>query len=257
MVDTLKLALATLATACTLLGLWVGAIHVWGLPAYVLPMPSAIGAALWRGWIDGLLWEHAWFTIRGALGGYFIGSLLGILAGAIVGEIRVARLAFYPVIIAIQSMPTIAIAPLIVVYLGVGLESKVATVALLCFFPVFVNTVAGMRSADPNLVDLYHAASATRIRLFLDVKLPSAADHIFASLQVALVLSFVGCVVSEFVASRAGLGHVIAAFASDLNVAVMFAAIASLAIIGAIFSMLVARLHHRVVFWRRRDTGQE
>lgn len=247
-----KLALATTATFLTLLLLWQGAIAAFALPEYVLPPPGRVGATLIQGWIGGTLWEHAWFTIRGAVIGCLIGSALGIVVGAIVAEVRVVSLAFYPLVIAIQSMPTVAIAPLLIVYLGVGLLSKVVTVALLCFFPVFVNTVAGFKAADPRLIDLYRAASATRLRMFIDVKLPSAVDHIMASLQIAAVLAFVGCVVSEFVASSAGLGHIIKKFASDLNVAVMFAAIVSLAVIGASTAFGVSRLHRRLVFWRRR-----
>lgn len=250
MAEPLKLALATIATFVTLMLLWQGAIGLFSVPAYILPAPSAVGAALERGWIGGALWPHAWFTLRGALIGGAIGALAGIVAGAIVAEVRVASLAFYPLVIAIQSMPTVAIAPLIVVYLGVGLASKIATVALLCFFPVFVNTVAGFRAADPRLVDLYRAASATRWRMFLDVKLPGAVDHVMASLQIALVLAFVGCVVSEFVASSAGLGYVIKTFASDLNAAVMFAAIASLGLIGGVLGALITRAHRAIVFWR-------
>jgi NitT/TauT family transport system permease protein len=250
MAEALKLALATIATFVALMLLWQGAIVLFSVPAYILPTPAAVGAALERGWIGGALWPHAWFTLRGALIGAVLGSLAGIVAGAIVAEVRVASLAFYPLVIAIQSMPTVAIAPLIVVYLGVGLASKIATVALLCFFPVFVNTVAGFRAADPRLVDLYTAAAATRWRMFLDVKLPGAVDHIMASLQIALVLAFVGCVVSEFVASSAGLGYVIKTFASDLNTAVMFAAIASLGLIGGVLGALITRAHRVIVFWR-------
>ncbi|MGH6891776.1 MAG: ABC transporter permease [Dongiaceae bacterium] len=247
-----KLALATAATFAALMLLWQGAIGFFALPEYVLPAPGRVGAALVQGWIGGTLWEHAWFTLRGALIGWAIGSLCGIAVGAIVAEVRVFSLAFYPLLIAFQSMPTVAIAPLLVVYLGVGLGSKIVTVALLCFFPVFVNTVAGFQATDSRLIDLYRAASATRFRMFLDIKLPSAVDHIMASLQIAAVLAFVGCVVSEFVASTAGLGYIIKAFANDLNVAVMFAAIASLGVIGATTAFLVSRLHQRLVFWRRR-----
>jgi NitT/TauT family transport system permease protein len=250
MAEPLKLALATIATFVALMLLWQGAIGLFAVPAYILPAPSAVGTALERGWIGGAFWPHAWFTLQGALTGCLLGALAGILAGAIVAEVRIASLAFYPLVIAIQSMPTVAIAPLIVVYLGVGLASKIATVALLCFFPVFVNTVAGFRAADPRLVDLYRAASATRWRMFLDVKLPGAVDHVMASLQIALVLAFVGCVVSEFVASSAGLGYLIKTFANDLNAAVMFAAIASLGLIGGTLGFLIARAHRAIVFWR-------
>lgn len=250
MPEPLKLALATLTTFVVLMLLWQAAISWFALPSYILPSPSAVGAALERGWIGGTLWPHAWFTFRGAMIGFLIGSLLGIVVGAIVAEVRIASLALYPLVIAIQSMPTVAIAPLIVVYLGVGLPSKIVTVALLCFFPVFVNTVAGFRAADPRLIDLYRAASATRLRMFFDVKLPGAVDHIMASLQIALVLAFVGCVVSEFVASSAGLGYIIKTFANELNAAVMFAAIASLGLIGGTIGFLITQAHRRIVFWR-------
>lgn len=252
MPESLKLAAATTATFIVLVLLWNWAIAAFGLPAYILPAPSQIGEALAQGWIGGTFWPHAWFTLRGALTGYVIGCLLGIVIGAFVAEIRVVALALYPLVIGIQSMPTVAVAPLLVVYLGVGLPSKIATVALLCFFPVFVNTVAGLRAANPQLVDLYRAANATRLRIFWDVKLPGAADHIMASLQVAIVLAFVGCVVSEFIASSAGLGYIIKTFASDMNVAVMFAAVLSLALIGAVSGYLISLLQRRIVFWRRR-----
>lgn len=250
--EILKTTSATVATFLALILLWQGAIRVFDLPAYMLPPPGEIGRALLQGWIGGSFWNHAAFTIRGALLGFALGSLLGVLVGVIVAEVRAAALAVYPLVIAIQSMPTVAVAPLIVVYLGVGLASKVATVALLCFFPVFVNTVAGIRAADPRLTDLYRAASATRLRLLLDVKLPGAVDHVMASLQIAVVLAFVGCVVSEFVASTSGLGYVVKTFANDLNAAVMFAAIISLGVIGGTAGFLMARLHRHLVFWRPR-----
>jgi NitT/TauT family transport system permease protein len=248
--ETFKLGFATLVTFLALMLLWQGAIILFALPSYILPSPYAVGSALERGWIGGALWHHAWFTMCGVLIGCLIGAIAGIAAGAIVAETRIFSLAFYPLVIAVQSMPTVAIAPLIIVYLGVGLASKIVTVAMLCFFPVFVNTVAGFNAADPKLIDLYQAASATRWRMFLDVKLPGAVDHIMASLQIALVLAFVGCVVSEFVASSAGLGHIIKTFATDLNSAVMFAAIASLGILGGTLGFLITRIHRRIVFWR-------
>jgi NitT/TauT family transport system permease protein len=248
--DTLKTAAATATTFVALMLLWYGAIAAFGIPAYVVPTPGQVGTALLNGWVGGSLWEHAAFTMTAAMTGFVIGCLAGMVVGALVAEIRVVSLAVYPGIIAIQSMPTVAIAPLIVVYLGVGISSKVFTVALLCFFPVFVNTVAGLNAADPRLIDLYRAFSAARLRVFFEVKLPGAVDHIMASLQIAVVLAFVGCVVSEFVASTKGLGHIIRTFASDLNVAFMFAAIVSLGALGAVAGTLVARLHKAIVYWR-------
>lgn len=240
---------ASSMTLVLVLGAWEAAVRGLSLPAEVLPGPLTVGRALWSGWVGGTFWPHAWLTIQGALGGCLIGALLGVVLGVVVAQWPVMRRALYPVVAAVQSMPTVAIAPLIVVYFGVGLPSKLVTVAMLCFFPLFVNTVAGIAAADARLLDLYRAASASRWRVLVDVKLPSAAPSMLAGLQVALVLSFIGCVVSEFVASRAGLGHLIKIYANDLNVAVMFACIVSLAVIGGSLGYALTRF--REVMRRR------
>jgi NitT/TauT family transport system permease protein len=249
--DWLKTAIASAITFAALIFGWDFAVRALEVPEYLIPPPAMVGRALMQGWIEGTLHEHAAFTIQATLAGFLIGAAVAIVLGALVAEIRPLALAIYPLVIAIQSMPTVAIAPLIVVYFGVGMASKVFTVALLCFFPVFVNTIIGLRAADPNLVDLYRAHMGGRWRIFLDVKLPGAADHVMSGLQVGVVLAFVGCVVSEFVASTRGLGFIIRAFASELNISVMFAAIASLGALGAITGALVRLAHRRVVFWRR------
>jgi NitT/TauT family transport system permease protein len=249
--EGLRIALASLATLATLLAAWMLAIRLLGLPPQVLPSPSEVARALAAGWIGGAFWPHILITLQGALGGGLIGAALGIVAGVALAEWPLARRTLYPIVIGLQSMPLVAVAPLIVVYFGVGLASKVVMVALLCFFPPFVNTVAGFMAADPRLLDLYRAASATRWRTLVDVKLPGAADHVLAGLQIALVLSFIGCVVAEFVAARAGLGYLIKVYANDLNVAVMFAGIASLAIVGGGLGYLLALCRRRVVFWGR------
>jgi NitT/TauT family transport system permease protein len=250
--EPIKTGLATAATFLLLLAAWTLAIDVFELSPQILPSPAAVAEALWHGWSQGAFVPHAVFTLQGALGGWAIGAVLGALAGAVVAESNLARRVLYPMVIAVQSMPTVAIAPLIVVYFGVDLPSKLVTVALLCFFPVFVNAVAGLTSADPRLLDLYRANGASRWRTLIDVKVPSAADAVLSGAQVAIVLSFIGAVVSEFVASRAGLGYLIKTFANDLNVAVMFAAIATLAVLGAGIGTALARLRGAVVFWKPR-----
>lgn len=250
--DRLKTLGATMVTLAVLALAWEGAIRLFALPEFVLPPLSRIGGALNQGWVEGTLHEHALFTLQGTTTGLIVGAVAAIALGALVAEIRPLALAVYPLVIATQSMPTVAIAPLIIVYLGVGLASKVATVALLCFFPVFVNTIIGVRGADPALIDLYRAFGASRFRVFRDVKLPGAVDSIMAGLQIAVVLAFVGCVVSEFIASPKGLGHIIRAFAADLNVAVMFAAIIGLATMGAIAGGAARTAHRTLVPWRRK-----
>ncbi len=250
--ELVKVALASAATFLVVLMAWTATIRMLALSPQVLPGPAEVAAAWWQGFAGGAFWPHLGFTLQGALGGCAIGALLGVVAGACVAEWRPVRQTLYPMAMAIQAMPTVAIAPLIVVYFGVGLPSKLVTVSLLCFFPLFVNTVSGLAGADARLLDLYRAASATRWRMLLDVKLPSAAGSMLAGLQVALVLSFIGAVVSEFVASRAGLGFVIKTYANDLNVAVMFAAIATLAMLGGSLGAGLVLLRRRLLFWERQ-----
>jgi NitT/TauT family transport system permease protein len=251
--DIALTALATAITVIAIIAAWDYAVVALALPEFLLPRPAAVAAALHQGWIVGALHEHAAFTVAATATGFAAGALAGIVLGALVAEIRPLALAIYPLVIATQSMPTVAIAPLIVVYFGVGMGSKVVTVGLLCFFPIFVNTVTGVRGADPALVDLYRAHGASRWRIFRDVKLPGAVDPIMAGVQVAVVLAFVGCVVSEFVASTRGLGFIIRALASDMNVALMFAAIVSLGAIGAIAGGAARYAHRKLVPWR--NTG--
>lgn len=240
--ETIKTVAASTATLIVALLIWEVFVRSLQISPQVLPGPELVAQALWQGWVGGTFWLHIWVTLKGALGGCAIGGTLGFAVGVAVASNRRLHQALYPVVIAIQSMPTVAVAPLIVVYFGIDLASKLVTVALLCFFPLFVNTVAGLRSADPRLLDLFRAASASRWRILLDVQIPGCVPHLIAGLQVAVVLSFIGCVVSEFVASRAGLGHLIKTYANDLNVAVMFACIVTLALLGGSAGYALNRL---------------
>lgn len=249
--DNIKTLVATCITLFLCAVGWEWAIRAFELPSFVLPPLSSIGQALYQGWVVGTLYEHALFTLQGTLIGLVIGVVVAIVLGALVAEIRPVALAVYPLVIATQSMPTVAIAPLIIVYLGVGIASKVATVALLCFFPVFVNTIVGVRGVNPALIDLYRAFGASRFRIFSDVKFPGAIDQVMAGIQVAVVLAFVGCVVSEFIASPKGLGHIVRTYAADLNVSVMFAAIIGLGVLGALAGAFARAAHRALVPWRR------
>jgi NitT/TauT family transport system permease protein len=151
-------------------------------------------------------------------------------------------------------MPKVALAPLIIVWFGFGILSKIVMVALICFFPVFINTIIGIRSTDPNLIDLMRVFSASRFNIFLQVELPSASSYIFGGLQIAVVFGLIGTIVSEFVASQRGLGVLIQASSSNLDVASTFALLVTLGLIGVIGSELVSFIHRKVVFWERRVT---
>lgn len=250
--DALRTGLATLLTACVLLTVWAWATGPGGLQKTVLPSPADVLGALYNGWIAGQLWPHAAFTAQAAFAGLLIGTLLGLAGAALVVMVPVLEAFLLPVVFAMQSVPKIAVAPLVIAYLGFGIGSKIFTAALLAFFPVFVAAITGMRSLDPGLIDLYRVASASRWHVLRHARIPAAAPYLFASLQIAIVLSLIGSVVSEFIASTHGLGFVIKARSQDLDVSMMFAAIFTLSLMGVLGGAAVSWAQRRLVFWVAR-----
>lgn len=238
-----------IVAGAVLLAVWSAAVRLLQIEPYVLPGPEETLRALWLGWGHGRLYAPALFTIQATMAGLFIGCFLGVALGILAGEIEPIGKMFYPLVVGIQAMPLIAIAPLLVVWLGIGIESKIFMVAQLCFFPTFVSTIAGMRAAGPELLDLYRTFDAGRWHTLRNVRLPAAASFIFGGLQISVVLSLIGCVVAEFVASTSGLGALVKSLSGDLDVAMMFAAILSLGIMGAIGGLTVRWLHRRLAFW--------
>jgi len=236
-------------TLAVVLAAWHYAVILLDMPDYVLPDPLAVWRALVAGFQDGTLWRHIGYTLYATLAGYAIGSVLALGLGALLAESRTFEKFVYPVLVAIQATPKVALAPLILVWFGFGIASKVVLVVLICFFPLFVNTIVGIRRVDPDLIDACKAFSASRWYLFRHVKLPAAAGDIFAGLQIGISLALIGTVVGELVSSEAGLGYLIGSSAVNMNVSTMFAAVALLAVIGIAGTEAVRLLHRRVVFW--------
>jgi NitT/TauT family transport system permease protein len=253
-------AFVQLAMAAAVIGFWQWSIWFFAIPPYLLPQPLDVLRALKIGLIDGLFYPHIAATLSATATGYLVGCAFALVTGIIVAEFQSVGRVLHPYIVALQAMPKVALAPLVVVWFGFGMASKVALVAMISFFPVFVNVIAGIRSTNPDLINLYRAFSAGRLSTLINVKLPSAAGAIFAGLQIAVVLALIGAVVAEFVASTAGLGNLIQAAGVNLNVPIMFAAIIILSAIGVISSQLLRALNERVVFWeggRRSATTDE
>jgi len=249
MSERLKNWLSPSLTFVALLLVWQGVTTSGSVPDYLIPPPSRVGAAMWTVYTTGTILPHLAATATEMILGFTAGSIAALIAACIVAEFREVERCVYPFIVALQSVPKVALAPLLIVWFGFGIASKVVLVGLICFFPVFVNAMTGLQAARPELVDLYRAFSATRWRIFWDVKLPSAAGAIFAGLQVGLVLALLGAVVGEFVAAQEGLGSLIQASSLNFDVPVMFVCIVTLAALGATASAIVRALHRRIVFW--------
>jgi NitT/TauT family transport system permease protein len=241
-----------LISLAVLIGVWHWAIGAFSIPDYLLPPPGAVFRALYDGFATGTLWPHIWATLAETLAGYVIGCGLAVLMGALLAESRTFERFLYPLLLGLQAMPKVALGPIILVWFGFGMSSKVVLVALVCFFPLFVNTINGIKRTDTELLDACRAFSATRGYLLLHVKLPAAAGEIFSGLQIGVSMALIGAVVGEFLSAQQGLGYMIASASVSMSLATMFAGVLLLAVIGLAGSMLMREVHRRVVFWESR-----
>ena len=252
----LRNVLAPLVTLAIILALWSAATGPGGLPSYLLPRPLSVAEAAWTGLVGGEFWPHIAYTLTATLSGYALGSVSAVLVGIMVAESRNFERFVFPYVVAIQAMPKVALAPLILVWFGFGLASKVVLVALICFFPLLVNTISGIRRTDPELIAMARSFSRPGWWIFLHVKLPAAAGSIFAGLEIGIVLALIGAIVGEFIASERGVGYLIGSATVNMNVSVMFAGVFILAVFGVVGSRLVRWVEGRVVFWERAPTDR-
>ncbi len=242
-----------LITLAALVGLWFLATVTLKVPNYILPKPGEVLQVLVKGYVQGAFWKDVGATLSATLLGYLVGCGAGIVLGALLAESKTFERFVYPFVVAVQSMPKVALAPVLIVWFGFGLSSKIVMVALICFFPVFINTIVGIRQTPLALVNMMKSFSGSRLQVFLHVKVKSALGHIFAGLQIAVVLSLIGAVVGEFVASSRGLGYLIQVAQGNVDLATMFAALIGLASIGIVGTQTIRFIHAKVVFWERLD----
>jgi NitT/TauT family transport system permease protein len=221
------------------------------IPSFLLPAPARVATTMLASIEDGLLWRHLALTLQATISGYLIGSFAAVVLAALVAEFKGFERFTLLHLIAIQSIPKVSIAPLVFLWAGFDLKGKVILVALICFFPVFANALAGFRSADANRIDLLRAAGASRAHIFLEVKLPSAASQLFAGLEVAVAFALIGCVVMEFVGATRGMGFLIQDSSNTFDLPLTFAAVISLGLVGVVANALVRAVRGRLLFWEQ------
>jgi NitT/TauT family transport system permease protein len=238
-----------LVTVAGLLLVWSDLVQRLDVSPHLLPAPEVVLLRLWDGLSSGEMWPHLGATAAAALAGYALGCGSAILVAAILAEWPLAERALYPLILTLQAMPKVSIAPLILIWVGFGIESQVILVALICFFPIFIVAFVGLRAVDANLLDLYRALSAGRLHVLFHVKIPAAADSIFTGLEVAVLFALIGCVVMEFITGRQGTGFLIENSANTLDTPLAIATVVALGILGVIGTQIVRFAHRRVVFW--------
>lgn len=247
-----RIALPTL-TVVVLLGCWEALVDAARVPVFVLPAPSQIVRTLAADLSSITVWHDIWVTTYETFGGFVAGSILGAALGVAIAEFPLVDEALYPIVLAFQAMPKVAIAPLLIVWFGFGATSKIAIAALLAFFPLLVNTVLGLHSGIPEQEELMHALAATRWQRFWMVRFPNALPALFAGFELAMVFSVIGAIVGEFVGARAGLGYLIQQRDANVDVAGIFSVLILLGGLGAAATSAVRILAARVVFWRTRS----
>ena len=241
--------LLRLLLVAALLGLWEAAVRLFDVPAFILPAPSSIAVALWRGIASSLYLEHLWVTLAETLLGFLVGSVLALSLGTVIALSRPVEYFLYPFVIMFQAMPKVALAPLIIVWFGLGLTSKVAQAAFTAFFPLMINTIAGLRSADEDRVALMRSLDASPLQIFAMLRVPSALPFVMAGFEIAMVLALIGAIVAEFVGAQRGLGMLIMSMTFTMDVAGQFSVLLILSLLGLVLNAAIVEIKRRVLFW--------
>jgi NitT/TauT family transport system permease protein len=231
------------------LAIWEAVVHGFEIAPYILPAPSAVYSALLRGVSSGIYLQHMWVTLTETFLGFALGTALAFMLGTAVALSRRVEYFLYPFIVMFQAMPKVALAPLIVVWFGLGLTSKVINAALVAFFPLMVNTIVGLRSADEDRISLMRSLAATKAQIFWMLQLPNALPYIFAGLEIAMIFALIGAIVAEFVGAEKGLGMLIQSMNFNMDVAGQFSVLLILSLIGLFLNGMITWLRGRVLFW--------
>jgi putative hydroxymethylpyrimidine transport system permease protein len=245
--------LPPLAIVVVLLGLWqlaasldviANALHI---EPFLVPSPSDIAQSLWTD--RSLLLDNGWVTLQEVLAGFAVSVIAGAGFAVVLHVSPTLRRAFYPLLVASQTVPIVVVAPILVVWLGFGIGPKLAIIALICFFPITVNTLDGLRSVDPDLLKMMRTLDASRWRTLIGVEGPSALPYFFSGAKIAVAVAVIGAVFGEWAGSSSGLGHLIQQASAQLETARTFAAVVVLSVLAILLFGLLAVLERRVAWW--------
>jgi NitT/TauT family transport system permease protein len=251
--EALRPIVLPVGTAFMVLLVWQFCCDFYKIPPLALPAPVAIYHTLIRNFP--LLMEHAAQTASEVAVGFVMSVVLGVIIGMGIAYSRLFREAIYPNLVFFQLTPKVALAPLFIMWFGLGSESRLAFTVFMSFFPVVLSTASGLSNVDPNAIRLCEALTASRLQTFVAVRFPFALPNIFTGMKIAVTMSMIGVVVGEFITSQAGLGYLIMFAASRAESPIIFAAIAVLCTIGLLFFGVVA-LGEKLIFrWYGTPTG--
>lgn len=230
--------------------LWQVVVVGLDVKQYILPAPTVV-LERFLGQIP-TLWDAALVTGSEVLVGFLLAAVISIPLAYLVASVRLVEIALYPLIVVMQTIPKIAVAPLFIVWFGIGMLPKVLLTFLLCFFPILVDSLTGFKSLDPRVLYITKSMGASRMQTFMHVRLPSAVPYIFSGLKVAVVLAVTGAIVAEFVGANAGLGYLLLRASSNLDTPLIFAVLAVLSLMGLVFSYAVELAERVLAPWEHK-----
>lgn len=239
-------ALLTLA----LFAVWEILVRGLDVPMYLLPAPSAIAVAMWT-WREPIF-EGAAYTLLSTLLGFAGAVAGGLLLGTLIGASRTLYSLLYPLLIAFNSIPKVAVVPILVLWFGIGVVPAALTAFLISFFPIVVNVATGVATIEPEMEDVLRSLGASRREVVVKIGLPRSMPYFFASLKVAITMAFVGAIVSETIASNAGIGHLMIVASSRFEVALVFAGLLVTSLMGVLMYAAAGIVEGRMTGWATR-----
>lgn len=233
------------------LAVWELSSRMGWVDALILPAPSAIVASFWQiAFVDRLIWWHFAVTLYESLVGFAIGSAIGIGLAIAAALSEPFRRYSAPYIVGLQVTPRIALAPIVIAWLGFGTLPNIGIAALLCFFPPFLNTLTGLLAVDRDSLEMFRSLQARKWQVFTQLMLPSALPVIMAGLKTGMTMALIGAIVGEFISASEGMGVLMQRFTFALNMSATFAVLLALTLMGLLLFAVMEWLDNRVVFWR-------
>jgi NitT/TauT family transport system permease protein len=237
-------------TVFAMLVIWELTCILFAVPSFVLPRPSIVAISLYQNF--GTIWFHAERTLFTTLVGFGLAVVVGVILGIFVGSSRLIYQGLYPVLIGFNSVPKVALVPLMVVWFGIGYVPAVLTAFMLSFFPIAVNIATGIATLEPELQDVLRSLGASRLDVIRRVGLPRSLPYFFASLKIAITLAFVGSVISETLASDRGIGALVEQASANFKIPLVFAGLVVVATLGIAMYAIFAFIEKRMTHWATR-----
>jgi NitT/TauT family transport system permease protein len=233
------------------LGVWEFLVRWYEMPAFIMATPWQIANVVVQDLITGVIWRHFWITMQEVLIGFGFAAVFGVLFGTGIALSPVLHRTIYPLLLALQTIPKIALAPLFLIWFGFGITSKIVTVAVIVFFPIMVNVIAGLTTVDPRRLLLMKALGASPLETYVKVRFPSMLPFLFAGLEVAIIFSVTGAIVGEFIGASSGLGAMIIQRQSTSYVAGVFSVLFFLTVMGLTLNAALRLVGNHFCSWAR------